>query len=459
AGGSGARERAQSGARPDQRRGHAGVGAHGSGIRPRAAVEQLPAAQRGCSRGRFVGRREVGRGRGRARPPGDIHAARRAAGRQLDPLLAACAAERDGGGRLTVERPARAVTRATSVFLLRQGGSSTMRFRRFIVFVGVAAAVAVMAATAAARVNRVHTTTVTFWDAYSAGGGEVKTLDNVVIPGFEKTHPGIVVKDVSVPYDDLHQKLVTAVAGSQLPDLVRSDIIWVPELAHLGVLAPLDKVMPDFKSISAKVFPGPLATNYWKGHYYGLPLDTNTRIFNYNPAGLEAIGAAGPPKTFAQLVSMSAQAKAKGYDLYAESGTSCWNVCPWIWSNGGSVTNSTYTKATGYLNGPKSVAAIQMLVNLYKAGEMPGIIVNSNAGLGTYDGINQNKYVATLDGPWMNAIFSAAYPKTQVAGALIPAGAGGSVSVVGGEDIVMTNASKNKTAALTFLRYMLGYGS
>ena len=334
-----------------------------------------------------------------------------------------------------------------------------MRVRRFIVFVGVAAAVAVMAATAAARVNRVHTTTVTFWDAYSAGGGEVKTLDNVVIPGFEKTHPGIVVKDVSVPYDDLHQKLVTAVAGSQLPDLVRSDIIWVPELAHLGVLAPLDKVMPDFKKLSAKVFPGPLATNYWKGHYYGLPLDTNTRIFNYNPAGLEAIGAAGPPKTFAQLVSMSAQAKAKGYDLYAESGTSCWNVCPWIWSNGGSVTNSTYTKATGYLNGPKSVAAIQMLVNLYKAGEMPGIIVNSNAGLGTYDGINQNKYVATLDGPWMNAIFSAAYPKTQVAGALIPAGAGGSVSVVGGEDIVMTNASKNKTAALTFLRYMLGYGS
>jgi multiple sugar transport system substrate-binding protein len=156
---------------------------------------------------------------------------------------------------------------------------------------------------------------------------------------------------------------------------------------------------------------------------------------------------------------MSAQAKARGYDLYAESGTSCWNVCPWIWSNGGSVTNSTYTKATGYLNGPKSVAAIQMLVNLYKAGEMPGIIVNSNAGLGTYDGINQNKYVGTLDGPWMDAIFSAAYPKTQIQGSLIPAGPGGSVSVVGGEDIVMTNASKNKTAALTFLRYMLGYGS
>jgi len=335
-----------------------------------------------------------------------------------------------------------------------------MRFRRIIVLLVVAAVGAALAATAGARVDTARsTTTVTFWDAYSSDGPEVQKLEKVVIPGFEKTHPGIVVKDVTIPYDSLHQKLVTAVAGGQLPDLVRSDIIWVPELANLGVLAPLDKDMSDFKAVSAKLFPGPLATNYWKGHYYGLPLDTNTRIWVYNPAALDAIGATGPPKTFAQLQSMSAQAKARGYYLYAESGTSGWNILPWIWSNGGSLTNSTYTKATGYLNGQKSVAAVQMLVNLYKAGQMPGIIVDSNAGLGTYDGINQNKYVGMLDGPWSFAIFGAAFPNTHLAGTTIPAGPGGSVSVVGGEDIVMTKASKSKTAALQFMRYMLSYGS
>lgn len=334
-----------------------------------------------------------------------------------------------------------------------------MRLRRIVVFLAVAAVVAATAATAGARVDTARTTTVTFWDAYSSDGPEVKTLEKVVIPGFEKTHPGIVVKDVTIPYNDLHQKLVTAVAGGQLPDLVRSDIIWVPELANLGVLEPLDKAMPDFKQWAGKVFPGPLATNYWKGHYYGLPLDTNTRIFNYNPDALAAIGASSPPRTFKQLISMSAQAKAKGYYLYAESGTSCWNICPWIWSNGGAITNKTYTKASGYLNGPKSVAAVQMLVDLYKAGEMPSIIVNSNGGLGTYDGINQNKYVATLDGPWMYAIFQAVFPKVQISGTTVPAGPGGSVSVVGGEDIVLTKASPNKSAALQFLRYLLSYGS
>lgn len=332
-----------------------------------------------------------------------------------------------------------------------------MRSPRLIIALAVGLAVAVTAAAAGARVDTTRkTTTVTFWDAYSTGGAEVQHLEKVIIPAFEKSHPGIVVKDVTIPYDSLHQKLVTAVAGGQLPDLVRSDIIWVPELANLGVLAPLDQTLPDFKAYAAKVFPGPLATNYWKGHYYGFPLDTNTRIWIYNPAALTAIGASGPPTTFAQLKSMSAQAKAKGYDLYAESGTSCWNVCPWIWSNGGSITNKTYTKATGYLNGPKSVAAIQMLVDLYKAGQMPGIMVDSNAGLGTYDGINQNKYVSTLDGPWSFAIFAGAFKNIKLAGSLIPAGPGGSVSVVGGEDIVMTKASKNKTAAAEFMRYMLG---
>ncbi len=78
------------------------------------------------------------------------------------------------------------------------------------------------------------------------------------------------------------------------------------------------------------------------------------------------------------------------------------------------------------------------------------------AGLGTYDGINQNKYVAILDGPWSFAIFAGAYKKTHFAGSLVPAGPSGSVSVVGGEDIVMTKSSKNKTAAAEFLRFMLG---
>ena len=328
-----------------------------------------------------------------------------------------------------------------------------MRLSRMLVVFVLGTIVAVTAATAGARINGAQkTTTITFWNAYSSDGPEVKRLDKVIIPQFQKTHPGIVVKDVPIPYDSLHQKLVTGIAGGQLPDLVRSDIIWVPELANLGVLEPLDKTLPDFKKLAATTFAGPLATNYWKGHYYGLPLDTNTRTWNYSTTALAAAGLSGPPKTFAELKTDAAIAKGKGVYLYAEGGTSGWNLLPWIWSAGGSLTNSTYTKASGYLNSPKSVAGIQMLVDLYKAGEMPNIILGGTGGLGTYDGITQGKYVSTLDGPWMFAILGGT---VKLAGTTIPAGPGGSVSVVGGEDIVMTKTSKNKAAAAEFTRFML----
>src|SRR6267143_1293358 len=146
----------------------------------------------------------------------------------------------------------------------------------------------------------------------------------------------------------------------------------------------------------------------------------------YNANALAAAGISSPPATFAQLRADAPKLKAKGVAVFADGGTGGWNILPWIWSGGGSLTNSTYTKATGYLNGPKSVAGIQMLVDLYKAGELPNIILGGSGGLGTYDGISQGKYVSTLDGPWMFAIFAAAFKNTNIAGTTIPAGPGGS---------------------------------
>ena len=138
---------------------------------------------------------------------------------------------------------------------------------------------------------------VTFWHAYSADSPEVETLDNTIVPAFNELYPNVEVETVAIPYDDLHQKLVTAVAGGALPDLVRSDIIWVPELANLGVLVPLDEEMADFQQYADQMYPGALATNVWQDHYYGLPLDTNTRVQMYNADALSAIGLDAPPAT------------------------------------------------------------------------------------------------------------------------------------------------------------------
>jgi multiple sugar transport system substrate-binding protein len=296
---------------------------------------------------------------------------------------------------------------------------------------------------------------ITFWHSYSAGGTEVKQLEKEVIPAFEKAHPGTKVKPVTVQYDQMHQKLVTAAAGSSLPDVVRSDIIWVPELAKLGVLVPLSDALPDFTDLAGKTFEGPLATNVYKGKHYGLPLDTNTKVMLYNQAALQNAGVT-VPKTLDELKAAAPKLAAQGKYILAEGDTGGWNVLPYIWSNGGEMTDKDVTKSTGYLNGPKSVEAIQLLADLYKQKGLPKLVLGGGGGTPTSEGLAKGTYATIVDGPWAYPPIQKQFPSFKLQAAALPAGSAGSINVVGGEDIVITTASKNKALAAEFTRYMLG---
>ena len=297
--------------------------------------------------------------------------------------------------------------------------------------------------------------TLTFWGSYGNGGNSTQqdALNNTLIPAFETAHPGIKVKYVDVPYDSLLQKLTTSAAGGELPDLVRADLGWVPQFADLGVLVPLSDKMSDFATLSAATYPGSLSTNLYKGKYYGLPLDTNTRVLVVNQAALDAVGVSAPPKTFDDVKALAAKLKGSDVQVFADGGLGGWNIFPWIWSGGGNITDPGLTKATGYLDSPESVAAVQFLVDLYKDGQIPNLIIGNQGATGTSDGLPSGNYATILDGPWMAGIWGEQYPDFKPVYAPVPAGAGGSISVVGGEDIVLTTASKNQDAALEFIRF------
>lgn len=296
--------------------------------------------------------------------------------------------------------------------------------------------------------------TIQFWHTFNV---EVETpfLEEVLIPEFEAAHPNIKVEQVQVPYDQFRRKLLTSIAGGTAPDLIRADIIWVPEFADMGALAPLDEVMPDFSTYADAVFPGPLSTNYLNGHYYGLPLDTNTRVLIYNQDMFEAAGIDQPPSTIEDFLSACEKIKALGANKYcfADGGTYAWAVNPWIWSFGGDVTSPDITTASGYLDGENAKAAYEFLKSLLDNGYMhPGIL---GGGVDAWGGFANDEIAMLLEGPWFPPIFEGQFPSKPYGMALVPAGAGGSVSVVGGEDIVMFQQSQNKDAAAEFIRFML----
>ena len=294
--------------------------------------------------------------------------------------------------------------------------------------------------------------TVTFWHGYNPD--ETKVFNEKVVPAFQQAHPNITIQAQAVPYDTFHKKLLTSIAGGQAPDLIRADIIWVPEFADLGALVPLDTSMSDFSTVSGKVFPGPLSTNQFKGHYYGLPLDTNTRVLLWNKSMYQAAGISGPPKTVEEFTAAVAK-MSNGKDKYgyAEGGTGGWNFLPWLWTFGGNVTDAGVTKASGYLNGPDSVAALTWFAKLYQTKQQGPSVLGGDPH--TDVGYAKDNYGNILDGPWMVPIFKGQYPNKTIDMATVPAGKGGSSSVVGGEDIVLFKQSQHKAEATEFMRFML----
>lgn len=207
--------------------------------------------------------------------------------------------------------------------------------------------------------------TIEFWHTYS--DTEERVLIEEIKPLFESQHPQIELKLTRMPYEGLKQQVVAGVAGEVAPDLMRMDIIWVPEFAKMGALMRVDD-KPGFDEIRANVFEGPLATNHYDGGYYGLPLNTNTKVAIYNKAILDDLGLT-PPRTMEELANAARAAKAKGYPGgITIGGTGSWAMLPYFWSLGGTLTSEDYSKVDGYLNSPESVRALETILAWHEEG-------------------------------------------------------------------------------------------
>ncbi|XMB66071.1 extracellular solute-binding protein [Mycoplasmatota bacterium zrk1] len=289
--------------------------------------------------------------------------------------------------------------------------------------------------------------TITIWHTYSEG--EVVIFDEQVIPAFEAKYPHITIDSVRMPYDGLKQQVITGAAGDSAPDLMRMDIIWVPEFAKLGALEELDSYS-GFDSTKRNLFGGPLQTNVYEGDYYGLPLNTNTKVAVYNKSLFDELGLTDFPETFDDLVALQSQL---GEDEWAIglSGTGSWGFLPYFWSMGGELTNDDYTKADGYLNSEDSIQAVEKLYQYYLDGKIGPAILGEQPD--TWGGVGSGNYLMIDDGPWYYSIIGESALEGTY-NAPLPEGDGGSYSVVGGENIVMFSTSEKKEAAWTFMKWL-----
>ena len=293
--------------------------------------------------------------------------------------------------------------------------------------------------------------TIQFWHNYDAGAGQIDVL-NQLIAQFEEANPGITVNQVYLEWSALKNNVVAGATTGMLPDVLRGDIGFVPQFQSLDVLVEMDTALLDYADAADAVLEAPNSTAKSGDHYYGIAANTNTKIFYYNKDLVTTV-----PATLDEMWATAEAVSTKDVTGFCEAWMGGWNLCQYIWSNGGDVLAPDYSTATGYINGSIAVAVIQKLADLHAVGAFNGPSIDPGAPPDT-DGMGTGKYAMTIDGPWKAKDLSTKYPDLKYGAVQMPAGSAGSIGVLGGEDFMMfkTSDPAHQDAAWKFIKFMTG---
>ncbi|MFZ2237348.1 MAG: extracellular solute-binding protein, partial [Dokdonella sp.] len=157
--------------------------------------------------------------------------------------------------------------------------------------------------------------TLRFWTMGREGEVVGELLRN-----FERLHPGVHVNVQQLPITAAHEKLLTAFAGDALPDIGQIGNTWMPELATLGALEPLQSRVDASAVIDqSDYFAGIWDSNVIDGKLYGVPWYVDTRLLFYRKDLLAKAGFPNPPYDWAewsrQMAAIKQLGGAKNYSI------------------------------------------------------------------------------------------------------------------------------------------------
>ncbi|MEK3977940.1 sugar ABC transporter substrate-binding protein [Psychrobacillus sp. FSL K6-2836] len=190
-----------------------------------------------------------------------------------------------------------------------------------------------------------------------------------LIGSYEKA-TGVKVNFQQIPWANRDQKILTALAANNGPDVFYAIPDQMPQYAEAGMLLDLssyleDNDMEDFVDSS-------MVSATWKGKMYGVPILQSVETFIYNVDVIKAIGEDPTklPTTWEEFENWAAKAKEKGY--YASSflggGSMNGTLYPYLWQAGGEILTEDNKVM---INNEDGVEAFEFINKMYKNGWIP----------------------------------------------------------------------------------------
>ena len=302
------------------------------------------------------------------------------------------------------------------------------------------------------------------WSASPIAGSGATDTRTVLIKAFEKAYPKIKVTLVSASTntDTNRATLATTISGgSSTPDVFMGDVIWPAQFGAHQLALPLSKYLP--ASYFGKFAPGLIQGATYKGQVYGSPLFEDQGFLYYRKDLLAKYHLA-VPKTWEQLESEAKQIQSKAGIKYgfvwegdSYEGLTC-DFMEYLTDAGGTVTNSSFTKAT--LDSPAAVRAATFLRSLITSGVTPNAVTTFQEpqAMNVF-AAGQSVFLRNWDYGYSYATTPATSKLTtsQVGVAPLPTFQGESYpgySNIGGWNLYINPHSKHINLDLTFIKWL-----
>lgn len=296
------------------------------------------------------------------------------------------------------------------------------------------------------------TVTLRFW----AMGHEAEVVAPLVRE-FEQAHPGIRVDLQQIPWTAAHEKLLTAYVGNATPDVAQLGNTWVPELAILHAIVPLDSLLAGSPDLApAGFFPGIWDTNVIEGRVFGIPWYVDTRLIFYRTDLLARTGVRQMPDTWAGWRRIMERLREDGgpgsYPLlmplneWAQPVLLALQAGSPILKDGdryGAFTDSAF------------VRAFRFYVGLYRDTLAPKVANTEVANL--YQDFARGMIASYITGPYNLDEFRKRLPDSlqdRWATAPMPGPDGPGVSLAGGSSLVLFRRSTHPAEAWQLIRFL-----
>jgi fructooligosaccharide transport system substrate-binding protein len=222
--------------------------------------------------------------------------------------------------------------------------------------------------------------TIRAWIFGDTGGDvnlEAQTTRRIV-EAFGQRYQGRIAVDITPianPDTDYQDKVQSAAAAKQLPDVLQLDGPFVADYAYRKILGPIGAYFtPDDLG---DFVPSIIEQGTWRGKLWSLGAFSSSMGVMVNQtlfaqAGITAptdIPAAWAWPQFAEAARRLTGNGVRGLDMHLDYGVSDWftyAVSPFIWSAGGDLLAPDQSRATGFVNGSAAVNVLTEFQRLFK---------------------------------------------------------------------------------------------